>query len=69
MHRLISQDEEHDDIVDLSQHSWYFVYEPKADPKDEASSSDARKVEPLEPYESITEDTERDVFSEDEDDG
>ena len=28
MHRLISWDEKEDNIVDLSLHSWYFVYEP-----------------------------------------
>ena len=68
MHRLVGQDGEHDDIVDLSQHSWYFVYEPKADPKDEDPSSDARKVDPVEPYESTMVGTDRDVWSENEDD-
>ena len=66
MHRLVSQDGEHDDIVDLSQHSWYFVYEPNSDPKDEESSSESRKVYPVEPYESTPAGTEQDIWSEDE---
>ena len=45
MHRLVSQDGSHDDVVDLSQHSWYFVYAPNSDPAEEASSSDTRKAD------------------------
>ena len=51
----------------LSQHSWYFVYEPNLDPKDEDLSSDARKVYPVEPDEvSTTAGTAQDIWSEDE---
>ena len=53
MHRLVSQDGEHDDVVDLSQHSWYFVYAPNSDPGDEAPS-DARKIDFVEADESST---------------
>ena len=68
MHRLVSQDGEHDDIVDLSQHSWYFVYAPNSDPKEESSSSsDVRKADSVGPDESTVVSAEQDVWDEDED--
>ena len=68
MRRLVSQDREHDDIVDLSQHSWYFVYAPNSDPKDESSSSDTRKPDFAETDESTAAgEVEQDIFDDGED--
>ena len=63
MHRLVSQDGEHDEIVDLAQHSWYFVYAPNSDPEDEASFPKHHKSDSVEPDESTAaEEMEQDVW-------
>ena len=69
MHRLVSQDGEHDDIVDLSQHSWYFVYAPNSDPKD-ATSSEAQKADFVERDESTAaaDEEEQDIWDDEESD-
>ena len=68
MHRLVSQDGEHDNIVDLSQHSWYFVYAPNSDPGDEASSSDTHKPDFVEADESTAAgEMEQDIWDDEED--
>ena len=62
MHRLVSRDGKHEDIVDLSQHSWYFVYEPTSDPKDDEDPVDFFRSESVEG----SVDTDRDIFEVDE---
>ena len=55
--------------MDLSQHSWYFVYAPNSDPGDEASSSDAHKPDFVEADESTAAgEMEQDIWDDEEDD-
>ena len=55
--------------MDLSQHSWYFVYAPNSDPKDEASSSDTRKSDFVEADDStMADEMEQDIWDDEEDD-
>ena len=62
MHRLVSKDGQYDEIVDLSEHSWYFVYEPNDDPKPGEEEDESRKRYPVEEDESTETGTERDIF-------
>ena len=55
-------------LIDLSQHSWYFVYAPNSDPKDE-TSLDAKKADFVEPDESTTAvETEQDIWDDEDED-
>ena len=62
MHRLVSRDRKHDEIVDLSQHSWYFVYEPHGDPAHDDEDKDSRHVPQSKTDDSLASEGEQDAF-------